>query len=526
MKRIEYLALFIFGISCTLIAAISIKGPGYMDAEYYASGGVRLSQGCGFSENIVWNYLNSPSNLENSSHTYWMPLPSIIAYLGIWLFGSKSYLAMQSGFILLSGLIPVLAAYISTQFSPNKRTAWLAGLLSIFSGFAAIYYSLTETFTLYLILGATISILLFQQNNISKNPQLELMKWSGLGILTALMHMTRADGILWFAIILIIMVYRMIKGKNLTGWKSLGLYLAGYILITFPWYYRNLSLFDAIFPPGNSRTLWITNYNQTFIFHAEKLTFSTWLSQGLSAIITTRLEAFWMNLKNIVAFQGMVVLLPLMITGVWVLRKDDRVRFSVLMFLVTLGVMTIVFPFAGLRGGFIHSSAATQIVFWAVVPSGLDIIIKFISKKRQWKQGHAYRLFSISLIIFMILSTIAIHYLRIKGTAPGEHLWTKHEQQYARVYAKLREIGFTEHDVVMVKNPPGWFYVTGQPAIVIPDGDEAIILEAADKFSATFILIEMDHVEGLNNLFEEKTSTVGFEYLSEVDGIQIYRILK
>src|SRR5690606_31863530 len=108
--------------------------------------------------------------------------------------------------------------------------------------------------------------------------------------------------------ILIIMVYRMIKGKNLTGWKSLGLYLAGYILITFPWYYRNLSLFDAIFPPGNSRTLWITNYNQTFIFHAEKLTFSTWLSQGLSAIITTRLEAFWMNLKNIVAFQGMVVL--------------------------------------------------------------------------------------------------------------------------------------------------------------------------------------------------------------------------
>lgn len=524
MKKIEYSALFLLGIGCTLIAGILIKGPGYMDAEYYAIGGIRLSEGYGFSENIIWNYLNSPTSIENPSHTYWMPLPSIIAFLGIWLFGNRCYLAMQSGFILLSGLIPVLAAYLSTQFDPNRKAGWIAGLISIFSGFAALYYSLTETFTLYLILGATITILLFRIESVAQKPYLKMLQWGVIGILSALMHMTRADGILWFATIFLIMIYRIIKNKDIAEWKSLTLYVAGYLLITFPWYYRNIYLFGTIFPSGNSRTLWIINYNQTFLLHVEKLTFTTWLSQGFPAIITTRFEALWMNIKNILAFQGMVILLPMMFIGVWVFWKDIRVRFSVLMFFITLGVMTIIFPFAGSRGGFIHSSAATQIVFWAIIPSGLTHIIKFFSRKRHWNPENAYRVFSTTLVVVMMISTVGIFFLRVSGIRPGEHLWTTHENQYARTFTELKKFGFRDHDVVMIKNPPGWFFVTRQPAIVIPDGDENNVLEAAAKFDATFLLLERDHVEGLDELFEAKTNTAGLEYINEFDGIQLYRI--
>lgn len=524
MKKTEYSALFLLGIGCTLIAGILIKGPGYMDAEYYAIGGIRLSEGYGFSENIIWNYLNSPTSIVNPSHTYWMPLPSIIAFLGIWLFGNKSYLAMQSGFILLSGLIPVLSSYLSTQFNPDRKAGWIAGVISIFSGFAALYYSLTETFTLYLILGATITILLFRVESFSKKHHSKMLLWGAIGVLTALMHMTRADGILWFATILLIMIYRLIKNKDIAEWKSLALYVAGYLLITFPWYYRNICLFGTIFPSGNGRTLWITNYNQTFLLNAEKLTFTAWLSQGFPAIITTRFEALWINIKNILAFQGMVILLPMMIIGAWVFWKDIRVRLSVLMFFITLGVMTIIFPFAGSRGGFIHSSAATQIVFWAIVPSGLTQIIKFFSRKRHWNPENAYCVFSTSLVVVMMISTVGIFFLRASGIRPGEHLWTTHENQYARVFNELKKIGFKDHDVVMIKNPPGWFYVTQQPAIVIPDGDETSVLEAASKFDAKFLLLERDHVEDLNDLFEEKTNSAGLDYISEFNGIQIYRI--
>ena len=76
----------------------------------------------------------------------------------------------------------------------------------------------------------------------------------------------------------------------------------------------------------------------------------------------------------------------------------------------------------------------------------------------------------------------------------------------------------------MIKNPPGWFFVTRQSAIVIPDGDENNVLEAAAKFDATFLLLERDHVEGLDELFEAKTNTAGLEYINEFDGIQLYRI--
>ena len=76
MTKRDYLLLFILGIVITTIPAIFQNTPGYMDADYYYLGGVNLSSGEGFSEQVIWNYLGDPETLPNPSHGYWMPLTS------------------------------------------------------------------------------------------------------------------------------------------------------------------------------------------------------------------------------------------------------------------------------------------------------------------------------------------------------------------------------------------------------------------------------------------------------------------
>jgi hypothetical protein len=52
----------------------------------------------------------------------------------------------------------------------------------------------------------------------------------------------------------------------------------------------------------------------------------------------------------------------------------------------------------------------------------------------------------------------------------------------------------------MVGNPPAFWYHTDRPAIVIPNGDEGTLLQAADRYRIPYVLLESDHPAGLGDL--------------------------
>ena len=86
----HYLILFLVGLAVPIAVSRYQNLPGYMDADYYFAGGIQLAQGKGFTEPYIWNYLSDPQRLPNPSHTYWMPLASIISALGMWIMGLMS----------------------------------------------------------------------------------------------------------------------------------------------------------------------------------------------------------------------------------------------------------------------------------------------------------------------------------------------------------------------------------------------------------------------------------------------------
>ncbi|MDR3574763.1 MAG: hypothetical protein P4L50_12935 [Anaerolineaceae bacterium] len=531
MKKRFYLFLFLAGFVVNLTAAFLQPVPGYMDADYYYSGGLQLANGKGFNEPFIWNYLDNPQAIPHPSHTYWMPLASILAAVGMFLTRSTNFLSARLFLILLASAIPPITASLAYKLNRNLESSLLAGLLAVFSGFYLMYTSDTETFAIYMAFGG---LFILVANRLIQSVKPAWSDFIFLGLISGFMHLARADGILWFgtaglmAVWLWLRYYRHsnIKIALLNGIGILASVSVGYLLLMSPWYIRNLNLYGSLFSPAGLHTLWITNYDQMFNYPVSQLNFSNWLINGLGQALQARLDSFKTNLESAMAVQGEIFLLPLILIGLWRLRKEWIIKLGLGIWVITLLIMTLVFPFAGERGGFFHSSAAIEPVFWAVVPVGLDGFVSLGVRWRKWSRVSAVRFLGIGLVLLSIFFTGILFYQRVFGTVPGKIAWSSSWDQYSAVGAALDRSGADPGSIVLVNNPPGYFVATGQSGLVIPNGDEQTSLEVANRYGASYLILEKDHVKGLDELFMHPGDRPGLKYLMTVGQIYIFQILK
>ncbi|MEZ6074075.1 MAG: hypothetical protein R3C10_28305 [Pirellulales bacterium] len=84
-----------------IVLLVVIDEPGYTDAYYY-NAVQRLADGDGLTDPYLWNFLNAPDELPVPSHTYWMPLSSL----------------------LMAGLMAILAQLLVAQL-PSVLAYWI-----------------------------------------------------------------------------------------------------------------------------------------------------------------------------------------------------------------------------------------------------------------------------------------------------------------------------------------------------------------------------------------------------------------
>ena len=210
----HYIILFIIGLMVPLAVSRFQTLPGYMDADYYFAGGVQLANGKGFTEPYIWNYLSDPQKLPNPSHTYWMPLASIVSALGMWLTGQASYAAGRLPFILLSACVPLLTATLAFEVTRKPILAVVSGLLSIFSLYYAPFMPVPDNYALYMLFGGTF-LLLAPRNQ----------KWIplALGALAGLLTLARSDGLLWLGLAGLTVMWKASKSPLLAKHPRRGL---------------------------------------------------------------------------------------------------------------------------------------------------------------------------------------------------------------------------------------------------------------------------------------------------------------
>ena len=197
LRRYFSLFILVFAVACG-VAGFQ-KSPGYMDADYYLLNGMQLAEGKGFTEPVLWNYLDDPVGLSQSdglshptglshpSHAYWMPLASILSAIGIWLTPFDGFTGGRSIFLILAGLVPPVTAWLawgllSDRSARTRRImATLAGVMAAFSGFYLSFLTVPDAFGVYMLLGALIL-------GVSQSED-SWKKWLGLGFLAGLMHL-------------------------------------------------------------------------------------------------------------------------------------------------------------------------------------------------------------------------------------------------------------------------------------------------------------------------------------------------
>jgi len=300
--------------------------------------------------------------------------------------------------------------------------------------------------------------------------------------------------------------------------------LVGYIIVMGPWLIRNWLALGELLPAGTSKVLWMTEYNDLFVYQPSELSIDNWLQQGWLGILSNIGGAFLANLKTVLFVQGQILLGPLIGIGFWFNRKEISVWGSLFALGLVLVSMTVVFPFAGQRGGFLHSGAALQPLLWALAGCGFEKMIDYGVKKRSWETGKATLLFGTTLFIILACATGFVYTERVIGGDLQNPQWNRSNRIALEVGRVIEEIGAEPGDKVMINNPPGLYAATGRKSIVIPDGSIDEVVNAANEFNVRYIVLEANHPEGLSELYQDPTSQGILEYMFTESGNHYFSI--
>src|SRR5215208_431895 len=521
MNRRYYIILFVLGLIVPFAVSRFQSLPGYMDADYYFAGGVQLANGHGFSEPYLWNYLDDPASLPHPSHTYWMPLASIVSALGMWLTGQSTYAAGRLSFILLTACVPLLTATLAFHVSHQTRLAMVSGFLSIFSLYYAPFMPVPDNYALFMLLGSAFLLIApFKQGWVAL----------ALGALAGLMTLARSDGLLWLGLAGLTVVWKSSpvddgQRNTVKAWlfrviPAGLLVLFGYMLTMGFWHIRNVELFGSFLTPGGGRLLWLQNYNQTFIYPPVSLTRESFLQAGWDLALQNRIRAFSANFGNAFGAQGGIFLFPFILIGLWQLRHELRTKLAITGWLLLFAIMTIIFPFAGSRGSFFHAGAAFQPYWWVAAPIGLDALISWARRRGQFTDKNAPYFLQGMLVLLAIFMTGYLVNFRVVSSG-----WAKDDFIYPAVEKMLFDHGIQPQDVVIVRNPPGYFIASGRSSVSLPFGDESTILSVAKKYDARYLVLEKGGTfPTIQDLYDDPHSNPSFVYLGEVNNAKLYRI--
>jgi 4-amino-4-deoxy-L-arabinose transferase-like glycosyltransferase len=464
-----------------------------MDASYYVDGALSLYEGRGFNDPFIWNYLDDPEDIPHPSHLYWMPLSSILAYLSFLLFG-PTYRAAQVPFGLLSALLPVLSYLVAYDISQNRRHAICAGLLTVFSAFYAAYWVTPDNFTPFAIAGA---LCLWALGRGMRSGKAMWFVVAGVG--AGFAHLARADGVLLVVVALLLGVVKVVRGRPTMddGRPATGdrrpaawdrrlaycylLFVVCYVLVMSPWFVRNWIAIGRPLATAGTRTIWLTDYDDLFSY-AKPLNARSYLAWGVGNILRSKIDGLWKNLGQLLFSGWMIFLAPFGLIGMWRLRR--RVEFlSVWLYGIALYLaMSLVFTFAGWRGGMFHSMAALLPSLYAAAMEGLDGFIDWMARRRRtWHARQAQQVFGVAFVLFAAVLSLVL-YLKGLGKFTGTH-------PYSSVAAWLDEHAPVAARV-MVNDPATFYYYGQRPCLSIPNADRDTVLQVMDRYGVSYLLLD------------------------------------
>ena len=520
----DWLWLAVLGLLVQAFWAARLAHPSYFDAYYYTIGGQQLATGQGFTEPVIWQYLDDPAGLPKPSHTYWMPLTSMVAAAGYWV--HDSFRGAQLPFWLMAGLLPLLSYAISRRFSAERWQARTAARFTMAGGYYAAYWNQPSTFVLFAWVGGGCLFALALAQARQRGAY-----WLVAGVLAGLAHLTRADGLVLLAVALWVWllgvrdVWRAQTGQPrlaLQGGQLL-LLLAGYLLVMGGWFYRTWLLSGRVLSTVGTQTIFLTDYNDLFAYNRQ-FDLAGYLAWGWGNILRSKLDGLWLSLQTYVGVVGLTAFSFFVVVG-WLRVGQGRTapeRVAIRRFLRPVSwyalalfiAMSLIFTFPGGRGSLLHSSTALWPWSMALAAAGIGLSVDWIAARRShWNPQVAKRFFAVTFVLLVFMISLAV--------SGGQPLREAEGAVYAEIGAAL-----PAGSIVMSGSAPNFYYHTGLMSIVTPNEPPAGVLAAARQFGADYLLLDPDRPPPLAGLYAGEVSLPELVLRQTYPGgFQLYQIL-
>lgn len=481
-------AIFLGSLVVRAVAASTLHNPGYLDAFGYFHVAENLANGRGLTEDFVFSYVDASPlarALPHPSHLYWMPLTSVVAWLGMrafsWLF--SPFAASQAPFVVLGALLPPLAAALAFRLHRSRALAAQAALIALFVPSYFDRFCVSEPMAPFAVAATGLLLLVAR-------PRVSLASVTLAGLCAGAAHLTRADGVLLVAVGAVVLARASSSAR--ANAARVGLFLGAYAVVMAPWWVRQILVAGTPFPGAGAKTALFRSYDDMFAFEAV-VSLSRLFEGGVAPVLAGRGAALVANATELTSvFQ--VVLLPMAVYAYATLARDRQrvVRPAALYAVALVAFMTLVTPYPAQFGSLYRSSAALVPFVAALAPAGAAAAARRYARWRGHDPLGAARVFGWAFALSFIALAGVYHARELGLLASDAEPWNTRLDAYRAIGTYLdadrRAPGGSR--AVLTTNPPAFTLATGRPSAMTPTDGPSATLHAADRVGARYLVLE------------------------------------
>ncbi|HLX34637.1 MAG TPA: hypothetical protein VKR30_05270 [Candidatus Limnocylindrales bacterium] len=486
-------AVAVFGVALAIRiwAASFVVFPRPEDAAYYVSVAQSLVQGHGLFSQAIWSYQTPPLTFPRPAFEVWLPLPSFLMAIPMLVLG-PTLIAAQAAAVLLGSLTAVLAWRLALdvaeqQAFPRGRALALTLGVGLASAaylplvLASVEPDSTAPFTA-IVLGAFVLT-----GRIVRAPSNRRLV--ALGLLIGLAGLTRNEavwlGLAW-AVVALGIALREVPGhgrRRLTWARLVAVPGVVALAVYAPWAIRDWLTFGTPLP-GQALANALSLQGTDIFAWSNPPTLSRYLGAGLGTLLDLRVTGFVHNLVEVLLLLGIPVSAVGLLALPWTVRAPTirpLLLFSILVFAET----TLIFPVATTWGTFLHAAGPAEVLLLLSAGLGLDRLIDRVRAARGWTRPVAWLgpAFTISAAAVLTLALL-----------PSEGATAKaSEARYSALPVALADAGVSLDSLPgpIITDTPIWFATTtGHAAIAFPHEDSTSVLDLADYFGSTLLVLD------------------------------------
>ena len=489
-------------------------GHGDVAAYYHVS--KNLFEGRGFQQDFIADFLQDPESVPAPSNTWWLPLPSIIAWAGMEWAGEPTFVAAKRAMIAVASLVAPVC-YLTGLFLLGS---WLlavgVGLLGV--GFHLYLDQPTVTLShgpYSVFASAALLCVLAYPRHRGK-----VLPWFGLCF--GLTYLCRGDSQVLVASLGATMFVVHFLGKRprpAIPWLGIVGAAALFLCVAAPWWVRNVRAIGEMMPSGVKKVMYAKNYEEWFSDPSilDKETYLEWgwdniLEQKRKGVVDALVYTPVVMHRSVVRapvqeevvanedhsmrrilYLSLYALTPLLALGcLWLLVRRPWVAVVLVMHLAMLTVVYgVIFPGVG-RESYRSS-------LFSVFPLALTMIVAAVGllfwplRSLKGARVHGVAALVVAAVLGLANVWAAEPHLRSKAggvedlLAPFRHFgqwWRKNDGPDA---------------VFFVRNPWQFTAETGLRSVMLPNVSADKVLEYADRFGVQYLLDEGSQGEPLHN---------------------------